>query len=222
MVRQRIFLPSTGAADWQRLLAEPEKQWRTGYSARTLAHCWEAFDDLPPEIAAFFPGEPELLMALPEYKVPLPGGRRESQSDVFALVRCGDLMSALMIEGKVEEPFGPTVADWSAGASKGKHERLEHICSLLGLSLPLPSGIRYQLLHRTAAAAIEATRFNADEAAMFVHSFSKKQAWHADFEAFCSLMHCERQSNGSYRTMLQSGQPLRLGWAQGDERFLAC
>ncbi|WP_413776936.1 DUF6946 family protein [Mesorhizobium sp. AR07] len=32
--------------------------------------------------------------------------------------------------------------------------------------------LRYQLLHRTSAALLEAKRFKTDEAAMIVHSFS--------------------------------------------------
>jgi hypothetical protein len=35
--------------------------------------------------------EPDLLVAIPEHKVSLPGGTRgESQSDLFALVRVGE------------------------------------------------------------------------------------------------------------------------------------
>jgi hypothetical protein len=51
----------------------------------------------------------ELLLAMPEYKVALPPlFRAESQNDVFALARAGDRTYALMIEGKVSEPFGET------------------------------------------------------------------------------------------------------------------
>jgi len=46
----RILLTS-GPDDWQKLLAKPEKQWKSGYSARTLAHCWEAVDEFPPEVS---------------------------------------------------------------------------------------------------------------------------------------------------------------------------
>ena len=86
----KILIPSSGPDDWKQFLAQPDLHWATGYSARTLAHAWEANMGLPPEIkdlmsAAFGPGE--LLFAIPEHKTPLPGGKRESQSDVFALVR---------------------------------------------------------------------------------------------------------------------------------------
>jgi uncharacterized protein DUF6946 len=32
----KIYLPTVGPQDWQKLLADPEKEWRTGYSARTM------------------------------------------------------------------------------------------------------------------------------------------------------------------------------------------
>ena len=50
----RILHFTTGPQDWQALLADPQKHWRTGFSARTLAHCWEAAQGLPPEVQAVF------------------------------------------------------------------------------------------------------------------------------------------------------------------------
>lgn len=136
----KIYLPSDGPSAWKQFLAEPEKQWKTGYSARTLAHAWEAANGLPPEIAKLFAGGPgfegetsELLLAIPEHKVALPGGRRESQNDVFALVRIGDRTVSMAIEGKVNEPFGPTVGQWLTDASPGKRERMAFLCRTLGL-----------------------------------------------------------------------------------------
>ena len=102
-----IYVPTSGPDGWQRLLAKPEKQWSTGYSAKTLAHCWEAANGLPPEIASMLEpqGRAELLIAIPEYKVSLPGSSLgASQNDVFALARVGDLTYAVMVEGKVNEP----------------------------------------------------------------------------------------------------------------------
>lgn len=36
-----IYIPTTSPEDWRRLLAEPDKHWKRGYSARALACCWE-------------------------------------------------------------------------------------------------------------------------------------------------------------------------------------
>jgi hypothetical protein len=37
----KFYIPTKGPLSWKELLADPEKQWRTGYSARSLAYCWE-------------------------------------------------------------------------------------------------------------------------------------------------------------------------------------
>jgi hypothetical protein len=51
----RIYLPSKGPDSWRVLLADPEGQWRPGFSAMTLACCWEsAAGQLPPVIAEMF------------------------------------------------------------------------------------------------------------------------------------------------------------------------
>jgi hypothetical protein len=77
---KKIYLPSTKAEDWRRLLADPCNQWRTGFSAKVLALCWEAADKLPHglpkeivDVLRTDESEPTLLVALPEHKVPLRG-----------------------------------------------------------------------------------------------------------------------------------------------------
>lgn len=152
----RIFVPADGVTDWRRLLAQPKRHWRTGYSAKAIAHCWQEADDLPPEIVRMFADssipafhEIELLLAFPEYKVPLPGGKKASQNDVFVLAKTSDgQLIAMMVEAKVAESFGPILGKWNAAASPGKSARLAYIKDLLGLRGELPSTIRYQLLHR--------------------------------------------------------------------------
>ncbi|WP_341487439.1 hypothetical protein [Pararhizobium sp. A13] len=220
MKRNKIYIPSLGPSAWRRFLAEPEKQWRTGYSAKTLAHCWEQSVGLPPEISGLFPDTTELLLALPEHKVPLRGGNRDSQNDIFALIRYGGATCAATIEGKVNEPFGPTVGEWLKTPSVGKLARMRHICDVLGLAETPPAHIRYQLLHRTASAVIEAKRFKTDEAAMIVHSFSPTRMWFADFTAFTRLFDLDVAPDRGVGLSLSNGAQLRLGWATGDAAFL--
>jgi hypothetical protein len=62
-----IYVPSVGAESWRSLLADPEKHWKTGFSAKTLAHAWESAGGLPPEISRLFGANAELLLALPEH-----------------------------------------------------------------------------------------------------------------------------------------------------------
>ena len=219
----RIFVPTGGPDDWRQFLAKPDLQWSTGYSARTLANSWEAADGLPAEVANVLEpvvGPAELLLALPEHKTALPGGRRESQSDVFALLRTRNGLVAMTVEGKVEEPFGPTVAEWFVNASAGKTERLRAVLDLLGHTEEIDGAIRYQLLHRTAAAVLEARRFSASAAAMIVHSFSLSRRWHDDYRRFAQLLGCRGEVGSAEVIELPSGKPLYLGWACGDERFL--
>ncbi len=217
----RIYVPSCGPQSWQGLLADPEKHWRTGFSAKTLAHAWESADGLPPEISRLFEGRVELLFALPEHKVDLPGGSRPSQTDLFALLRHDERTIATAVEGKVDEPFGPTVGEWLEGASDGKRERLEYLCDILGLVNEGLSELRYQLLHRAASAAIEAERFKTDEAAMIVHSFSPTGAWFESFAAFARRLGVTAEQGRLATTTLPCGRVYHLAWASGDLGFLA-
>ncbi|WP_108396920.1 DUF6946 family protein [Devosia submarina] len=214
-----IYLPSRGAGDWQLLLADPVKHWRTGYSARTLAHCWEAAAGLPPEIKRLFGERAELLIAIPEHKVPLPRGR-ESQSDLFALISVGRETVAATIEGKVNESFDKLVSEWLVDASDGKLERPDYLCTMLGLNSATVGHLRYQLLHRTASAIIEARRFKTDRAAMVVHSFSPTRLWFGDFAQFVAAIGGKAEPDVPCAVQLSDGMRLMLGWASGDERFL--
>ncbi|HEX4296548.1 MAG TPA: hypothetical protein VHZ56_00860 [Devosia sp.] len=214
-----IYLPSTGPEGWQRLLADPYKHWRTGFSAKAVAHCWEAASGLPPEIDALLGGGTELLFATPEHKVPLPGGRRASQCDVFALVRRSDETISVAIEAKVDEPFGPVLSEWLSDDSEGKRQRLDAILTMLGASEP-PLSLHYQLFHRTAAAIVEARRFKTDAAAMIVHSFSSTVRWFDAFAAFAEFLGISCSVGDAGTTILFDGRPLTIGWAKGDPKFL--
>ena len=85
-----IYIPTTGVESWQALLADPIKHWRTGYSAKAMAYCWEEAQGFPPEVLSLFKGTDlealELLLCIPEHKVPLPGGLTQSQNDAFVLI----------------------------------------------------------------------------------------------------------------------------------------
>ncbi len=175
----QIYIPTSSAEQWAEFLAEPVKHWRQGYSARTLAYSWQEASGFPAEVgsvlASAFPSA-ELLLALPEHKVSLPGGSRSSQNDIWVLARSENQLISIAVEGKVSEPFGPTVEQWLTESSPGKVKRLAYLLSLLGLC-SVSDTTRYQLLHRTASAIIEAQRFNAAHAVMLVHSFSQSSEW---------------------------------------------
>jgi hypothetical protein len=217
-----IFIPTTGPDDWRRLLADPDKQWRAGFSARALAHCWEQAKGFPPEVEDLFAHSGvsafrrmDLLAAFPEYRVALPGRGHASQNDLFVLAKRGDgQLAAIMVEGKVSEPFGPAVGEWLAAYSREKKARLGSIEILLGLD-DTPLHIRYQLLHRTASAVIVARRFNAASAVMLAHSFSQDGAWFEDFAAFTRLFGAEAQAGHLLSLRQMTDVTIYAGWVQG-------
>lgn len=224
---QRILRFTTGPHDWQALLADPKKHWRTGYSARTLAHCWEAANGLPPELDRVFASATDPLLvdfapilAVPEFKVPLPGGDRSSQNDIFVLGRSKAGPVSVMVEGKVSESFGPTIAEWRAEASRGKEIRLAFLLRTLGLSSSLDSALRYQLLHRAASAILEGERYRAAAAIMLVHSFSKRRAGWRDYEAFLKLFGVPARVEILQRLPGVQAVPLFAAWVPGDGKFL--
>ena len=57
-----------------------------------------------------------------------------------------------MVEGKVNESFGPTLDEWQADASPGKDKRFRFLLRTLCSAAVPDGGIRYQFLHRSASA----------------------------------------------------------------------
>ena len=221
-----IYIPTRSADDWTQLLADPVKHWRTGYSARTLAQSWQDADGLPTEITEAFTASEnlagiKLLLAIPEHQVPLVGGSRPSQNDIWALARVGNELVSIAVEGKVAEPFGPTMSDWIAEGSTGKAARLAFLRRELNLNEELAGNIRYQLLHRTASAIIEAKRFCASHAVMLVHSFSPSRDWLQDYEEFAKLLRAEATINKVVSAGNRGGIHLHIGWVCGNEKYLS-
>ena len=106
----KIYIPTTKPEDWQSLLADPEKHWRQGYSARALAYCWQEANNFPTCVTRTFKKSDislfqniEILLAFPEHKVPLRGGSRSSQNDLFVLAKSNDQLISITVEGKVSE-----------------------------------------------------------------------------------------------------------------------
>ena len=152
----------------------------------------------------------------------MPPWGRPSQNDLFALGKTANCrLVSVVVEGKVNESFGPTLAEWIAGASANKVARLSFLTRTLGLPDTLPPAVRYQLLHRLASALLLARQFNARYAVMLVHSFSPTNRWFEDFELFCRLFPaCDRPSE-SVRFLAEIDViSLYAGWAKGDPEFL--
>lgn len=225
----KIYIPSDSPDRWKDLLAQPKKQWKKGYSARSLAYCWQEADGFPVNIVMTFQKSKidlfknvELLFAFPEYKVPLLGGKRESQNDIYVIAKSNNNLISIMIEGKVSEPFDKPVSSWisNPGGNSGKQVRLNFLLNKLNLNQAQAQHIRYQLLHRTVSAIIEAQRIGAKNALMLVHSFSTENEWFDDFGKFVKLFGLTAKENtivGPYQT---DGINIYFGWTKGDEDYL--
>jgi hypothetical protein len=124
------------------------------------------------------------------------------------------------VEGKVNEPFGPTMQEWEKDASDGKKKRLAYLCGLLGLTHPVPPEVHYQLLHRSASALIEAQRFKADAAVMLIHSFSPEYRWFDAFSLFAALFGAKATVGKLIPVKSIAYPPLYLAWCSGDSKFL--
>lgn len=81
--------------------------------------------------------------------------------------------------------------------------------------------MRYQLLHRTASAIIEAHRFNAAHAVMLVHSFSQTGEWFGDYAEFVCLMGGDAAEGRMVSVGSRSGVSLYLAWVRGDAYYLS-
>ena len=228
---KRVYVPTSSIQDWRRLLAEPELHWKKGRSAMATASAWEdaaaSGAGLPPEISETLAtvgdatiADLKLLLALPEWQVDLPGGRRPSQTDVMALARNDLGLVAIAVEAKVDETFGPVLKEKRKDASTGQTERLAFLHERLGLRAPLPDDVRYQLLHRTVSAVLTAQEFHADVAVMAVQSFSPTGAWHEDFTDFAVASGARQVAEDVYWLSSVHAPRVYLAWCRGDEGFL--
>jgi hypothetical protein len=177
MEQKKIFIPTKNAESWKDLLADPDKHWKDGFSAKLIAYSWEKNGDIPIEILKVLNSQPdftelELILAIPEFKVSLPGGTRPSQNDILAVFSTNKALSVMTVEGKAKEDFDETLFNWKQHTSDvGVIERLGFILDKIGIKNKNIDNLRYQLFHRLASAVIMAEKFHAKNAIMIVQSF---------------------------------------------------
>lgn len=220
------FSQLDNVSDWKGLLADPELHWKDGRSAKSLALSWTQAKGFPEEVRKVLAQSdcqelrdltPAFLF--PEYKVDMPHGKRASQTDLYVLAFTpANRPVVMMVEGKVNEAFGPLVSEWLSENNPGslKAARLAAICDILGLAKDNIENRRYQLFHRTAAAVLEAKRINADQAIVLVHSFSQDNLWLDEFQSFVGLFGLELGKN-------ELSKPVKIGeietyfaWVHGE------
>jgi Domain of unknown function (DUF6946) len=167
----------------------------------------------------------ELLLGIPGHKVPLPGGSRESQTDLFALARTRGGLAAIVIEGKVAESLGERVSEWIAPKRRQgrlwRRGQLSFLCQILGLDEREAGDLPYRLLYRTASAVFEAERFCAAYAAMLVHAFGPDaDDAYEDFAAFARLLGSDPVWPLVTKTTAPSRATLFVGWVYGEAQYL--
>ena len=155
-MNQLFYTPTEGVNSWQKLLASPEKHWKSGNSAKTLAYCWEENEGFPEEFEFVFTNsglQPEILLAIPEFKVDLDTAKRPSQNDLYVLAKDDEGLIVIMVEGKVDEPFDITIEKWRRQESDGKKKRFAYLLDQLELDKNANYDLHYyQLFHRTVSA----------------------------------------------------------------------
>jgi len=157
----------------------------------------------------------ELIDAFAERRTDLRDGRPSpSQSDLLALVGLKAGLGVVAIEAKVDEGFDTTVDEWHARPSLGKDARLAKLCALFGLDQATVGTLRYQLLHRTASAVIEAKRYRAQQAAMIVQSWSARHDGYNDYARFLvAIGMTDIEPGRFYGPLMVDGVALSAGWS---------
>ena len=204
--------------DARAYLADPIKHWRPDHSALELATSWIGSGGFPPSVAEVLASSAtyegcSLIEGFFEREVDLGTRGRPSQTDLLALVQLADGYGVIAVEGKAREPFGPIVSEWNDGP--GKQARLVDLCKQLELDEADVGDLRYQLLHRTVSALLEARRYRAREALMLVHSFDPDDSSLDAYQAFAAALGVTNAALGALTTAKTLGDvTLRLGWVK--------
>ena len=192
--------------------------WKEGRSAKSLADSWFAANDIPADVRAVLDQAAEyrgatLIDAFLERCTDLEDGRATpSQTDLLAILATRGGLAVMGVEAKVTESFGPVVEEWLDGGDS-KELRLQRLCAQLGLNRTSALPLRYQLLHRTVAAMLEARRYRTSRALMIVQSFCPQRTGFGDFAAFVEALGYGAMEADRLSASRELGDmDLRLGW----------
>lgn len=219
---RRLSLAMRAPEDVIPFLGKPT-HWKYGRSAKSVADSWFRANDLPLRVRRLLNQSDELLDCelidgWLERSTDLGDQRgTHSQTDLLAVLGLKSGLAVIGVEAKVTESFGPFVSDWLADESFGKKQRLTKLLAMLDIAEVQAMALRYQLLHRTAAAMLEAKRYRTNNAVMAVHSFCPNGTGFPDFAKFAEAMGfgtLERDQLSQPRRV--DGINLWLGWVSDD------
>ena len=190
----------------------PDKRhhYRDGYSMAEAAKCWMAASGRLPLRIAELVGAESLEAVHFEYGNSVWGGGT-SMTDIMAFIPD----AVIAVEAKAREALDEEVRNWiykdaAKNPRSPPHRRrvVVQYGSALGVNADALLDVRYQLLHRTLAAARVARQHRRSRAWMIVHSFAPLQCEEharnrADFDRYVSLVG---------NTPVLEGIPVRLAW----------
>lgn len=181
---------------------------------------------LPERLEALFNAgefrDPVLMVGIAEHKVPLAGRGGDSQCDLWGLLNTTEGIVSMSVEAKASEPFGggnePLEAWLNAGTSTNspanRWTRWEHV--IANLPAPEEGGydhIPFQLLHRCAAAVIEARRWRVKNAAFVVQGFNCPQESFDRFAEMARVMGVPGIERGTMGMTMVADIRLGISWA---------
>jgi hypothetical protein len=221
--------------DWEHSAAPTggARQWAEGRSALECARAWvgrrgpappEEIENLLDEHAdtrgfAFGLVAPEVRVPVDEYR----GSTRNI--DVLACGRVHEIPTVIAIAAKVDEPFGPTIAEALRRAREGSKvpDRIGRLCQLvlrcsLEKTMKSTPDLRYQLLHGLGAAILAASQMNVRQAVFVVHEFHARAATLSQYAANSHDWHAFLAAVGVED--LDVGELAALEWRPNDVHCL--
>ena len=211
--------------EWETLVGG---KWADGRSAKRLAETWLPENGFPARVSALLDKESSLAnlavtTAIAEHRAKVPGEGPGSATDLMVHAKSESTSISIAVEGKVDEGFDKLVSDWllagkSANSPKNRTARVSGMAAYFGLTAASVSEIRYQLIHRTYAAAKEAEKHGHDQAMLMVHSFSPDGITHPGWDDFVAWAHLLRDvatdpiPDRPWRCRTTNGRPLWFLW----------
>lgn len=203
--------PVQQATDLAKYLpADKRHHYRDGYSMAEAAKCWVAAEGRLPPLVANLIGSDDLEAAHFEYRVTV-WGRGLSMTDIMAFIPNG----LIAVEAKARENFDDLIAVWidrekpeNARSPAHRLAVVDRYSGAFQVPKELLMDLRYQLLHRTLAAALTAKQQRRAKAWMVVQSFAPSECKQhaenrADFDRYVSVV-------GPAPVL--EGIPVRLAW----------